>query len=73
MTPTEKAADEIRRYIERTGISFRELAKRAGVANGTIQRLDFRRIFEKGAPSLTFRTARKIEEAMRRFPPTNGA
>jgi hypothetical protein len=60
-------------YKRATGISDYEFARRAGLQESMIRRIDFDRVFEKGQPSITLRTAFRIEDAMGRFPITNGA
>jgi predicted transcriptional regulator len=69
MTFSECAILSIRNYLTATGISTRELARRAGVREWLIRRLDFEHALEKGSRTMTLRTAHRIERAMREFPP----
>jgi hypothetical protein len=56
-------------YKHATGISDYELGRLAGISESMLRRIDFDRVLEKGAPGMTLRTAHRIEDAMRRFPP----
>lgn len=73
MTSIEKFVEALLAYKKATGVSNYELARRAGLSESMIRRVKFRRVLEKGQPGMTLRTAHRIEEAMRQFPPTNGA
>lgn len=69
MTFSEQLVASILAYKKATGISTNEFARRAGISEGMLRRIKFHRVFDKGYPSITLRTAKRLEDAMQQFPP----
>lgn len=74
-TYIELAVAKIRRYVTQTGMTHAELARMAGVPRQSLVRVDFGRMLEDGAPGVTVRTIKRLEDAMRKYPipSSNGA
>lgn len=72
MTNIEKFVADLLAYKQATGISDYELARRAGLQESILRRVLLHRALEPGWPSMTLRTAHRIERAMQQFPSTDG-